>query len=232
VYDRVDIYSATTNTWRPGTPMPTARHGIFPVAHAERIYVAAGGVVVGGSSSAILEIYNPVLVPHVVSSEFLFEQAPLRVRITFSEDVSASLQPSDLRVQRLPGDPPFAATGVSYDAATNSATFTLTTPLADGNYRATLLASGVRDIADNALAADVPTDFFVLAADANRDRRVNLDDFNILATNFGQSNRTFSQGDFNYDGQVNLSDFNILASRFGIALAGGDSDDPVGTLLD
>jgi N-acetylneuraminic acid mutarotase len=218
-FDRVDIYSALTNTWRPGTAMPTARHGIFPIAHAERIYVAGGGVQVGVSSSTILEVYNPVLVPYVQASEFLFEQAPLRIRVRFSEDVSASLQPADLSVQRLPGDPPFTPTGVNYDAATNAATFTLTTPLPDGNCRATLLAGGVTDAAGNALAANVPIDFFVLAGDANRDRQVNLADFNILAANFGQGPRTFSQGDFNYDTVVNLDDFNVLASRFGAAVA-------------
>jgi hypothetical protein len=47
---------------------------------------------------------------------------------------------------------------------------------------------------------------------------VNLADFNLLASNFGQSNRIFSQGDFNYDGTVNLQDFNLLASRFGSSL--------------
>jgi hypothetical protein len=47
---------------------------------------------------------------------------------------------------------------------------------------------------------------------------VNLADFNILASNFGHSPRTFSQGDFNYDGIVNLADFNLLASRFGTSL--------------
>ena len=218
-FDRVDIYSALTNTWRPGTPMPTARHGIFPLTHAERIYVAGGGVQVGASASTILEVYNPILVPFVRSSAFLFEQAPLRLRVTFSEDVSASLGAGDVSVQRLPGDPPFTPTGVSYDSATNTATFTLTTPLPDGNYRATVIAAGVSDAAGNALAADVPIDFFILAGDANRDRRVNLNDFNVLAANFGQSPRTFSQGDFTYDGIVNLDDFNVLASRFGTIIS-------------
>ncbi|MEM9478904.1 MAG: kelch repeat-containing protein, partial [Verrucomicrobiota bacterium] len=57
VYDRVDIYNPVTNTWRLGTPMPTARHGIFPVEHAGVIYVAAGGVQAGGSASNLLEAY-------------------------------------------------------------------------------------------------------------------------------------------------------------------------------
>jgi hypothetical protein len=59
----------------------------------------------------------------------------------------------------------------------------------------------------------------VLAGDATRDGRVNLNDFNVLAANFGGSNKTFSQGDFTYDGQVNLEDFNILAGRFGAAVS-------------
>ena len=69
------------------------------------------------------------------------------------------------------------------------------------------------------MAADVDIPFFVLASDANGDERVNLRDFNILAANFGELNRPFSQGDFNYDGLVNLQDFNLLASRFGQAIA-------------
>jgi N-acetylneuraminic acid mutarotase len=58
VYDRVDIYNPTTNTWRLGEPMPTARHGIFPVVIGGRIHVAGGGIVAGHSSSAVLQTYN------------------------------------------------------------------------------------------------------------------------------------------------------------------------------
>jgi N-acetylneuraminic acid mutarotase len=43
VYNRVDIYNVASNTWRSGTPMPTARHGIFPVLRGNRIYVVGGG---------------------------------------------------------------------------------------------------------------------------------------------------------------------------------------------
>jgi N-acetylneuraminic acid mutarotase len=56
VYNRVDIYNPSTNTWRLGPAMPTARHGIFPLLQSNKIYVAAGGVVAGASSSKILEI--------------------------------------------------------------------------------------------------------------------------------------------------------------------------------
>jgi len=43
VYNRVDIYNVASNTWRLGTPMPTARHGIFPALRGNRIYVVGGG---------------------------------------------------------------------------------------------------------------------------------------------------------------------------------------------
>ncbi|MBB6429242.1 Kelch repeat-containing protein [Algisphaera agarilytica] len=57
VYDRVDIYNPVTNTWRSGTPIPTARHGIFPLEHAGVIYLAGGGTQAGFSASNLLEAY-------------------------------------------------------------------------------------------------------------------------------------------------------------------------------
>jgi hypothetical protein len=88
------------------------------------------------------------------------------------------------------------------------------------------------DVAGNPFVG-VQFDFFFLNGDANRDRRVNLSDFNALASNFGQPNRNFAQGDFNYDGQVNLQDFNILASRFGNTLGpAGRGTGEAGDVLD
>jgi len=57
VYNRVDVYDPLTNAWRLGTPMPTARHGIFPLSIGDRIYVAGGGTQAGHSASSILEFY-------------------------------------------------------------------------------------------------------------------------------------------------------------------------------
>jgi hypothetical protein len=56
-----------------------------------------------------------------------------------------------------------------------------------------------------------------LPGDANLDNAVNLQDFNILASNFGQSGRTWVQADFTGDGMVNLQDFNRLAGHFGLS---------------
>src|SRR5205823_5589370 len=112
------------------------------------------------------------------------------------------------------------AMSISFSGNTATVTFPGLTNgvLDDGNYHLSIAASGVSDTMGSPLINDVSLDFFVLAADANRDRTVNILDFNILATNYNQTPRTFSQGDFNYDSTVNVLDFNILASRYGTNL--------------
>jgi N-acetylneuraminic acid mutarotase len=59
VYDRVDIYDPQTNSWTLGPSLSTPRHGIFPIAVANRILVAGGGEHSGGGSpSSVLEILD------------------------------------------------------------------------------------------------------------------------------------------------------------------------------
>ena len=154
--------------------------------------------------------------PTVTSSAFLFETAPQRVRFTFSQDVAASISAADFQITGPPGTPPHT---FSYDTVTNTATLSFSAILPDGNYTARAIASGITNAQGQAMPADSVLNFSFLQGDANRDGRVSLSDFNTLAANFGQSNRTFSQGDFSYDGAVNLEDFNILASRFGATLS-------------
>ena len=85
----------------------------------------------------------------------------------------------------------------------------------------TLPAGAVSDTASNPSTAPFTFDFFVLAGDADRSRTVDTIDFNILATNFALSGKTFSQGDFDYSGTVDTIDFNLLANRFSQSLAAG-----------
>ena len=166
--------------------------------------------------------------PTVASNDFVFDTAPHEVRFTFSENVSASLTAADLVVADLThgGTVPAASIAMSYDFGSNTAVFTFpgysAGVLPDAAYRATIAAGNVEDPSGNPLAADAAYNFFFLMADANHDGSVNLGDFNVLASNFGQSNRTFGQADFNYDGTVNLADFNILAGRFGNVLSAAD----------
>jgi hypothetical protein len=62
--------------------------------------------------------------------------------------------------------------------------------------------------------------FDVVAGDMTGDRTVGFADLLILAQNFGQTGRTFSQGNIDYspDGLVGFSDLLILAQRFGTSL--------------
>ncbi|MBA3883163.1 MAG: hypothetical protein H0X73_10710 [Chthoniobacterales bacterium] len=58
VYNRVDVYNPVAKTWRLETPMPTARHGIFPVVGNGKIFVAGGGVQAAHSSSRVFEVFS------------------------------------------------------------------------------------------------------------------------------------------------------------------------------
>lgn len=58
VYARVDIYDPVANRWRAGPPLPTPRHGIFPLLVGDRILVLGGGVRSGGSASVVAEILD------------------------------------------------------------------------------------------------------------------------------------------------------------------------------
>ncbi len=57
-YDRVDVYDPATNTWRLETPMPTARHGVFPMLFEGRIFLPGGGTVAAFSQSNKFEVFN------------------------------------------------------------------------------------------------------------------------------------------------------------------------------
>jgi hypothetical protein len=174
--------------------------------------------------------------PAVTASAFNFATLPQRLSFTFNQNVGPSLGLDDIVVTQLPGGPTVTPSGLSYDAPTNTATFTFNAPLPDGRFRARLIAAGISG-PGGTLPADHLFEFTFLRGDANGDGRVNLNDFNILAANFGQSPRDFTQGDFDYSGNVNLSDFNILASRFGLIVGPAAADsagsvDGVDELLD
>ena len=210
-------------------------HGVNPAADGWTDLYSVGGIsadgntIVGfGERNGQPEAFVATLaVPEMVASAFQFNDLPHRIAATFDQNVSASLGTDDLLIENLTTQQtiPSSDFALAYDASTNAATFTYTGNaggingvLPDGNYRATLLAAGITNGSGTPMPADVTLDFFFLNGDANRDGQVNLSDFNVLAANFGQGGRDFTQGDFTYDTIVNLSDFNILASRFGQSL--------------
>lgn len=86
-------------------------------------------------------------------------------------------------------------------------------PLPSGHYTFWLQQNGAPSSfrLDFLLAMELP-------GDANNDGQVNLQDFNVLKSNFGRGTTT-AQGDFNGDMAVNLQDFNILKANFGKSAA-------------
>lgn len=66
--------------------------------------------------------------------------------------------------------------------------------------------------------ANETLEFFVLAGDINRDRRVDTMDFNLLSGNFGVVAASYSNGDLNYDGTVDSKDLNIFQAQNGKSL--------------
>jgi hypothetical protein len=153
--------------------------------------------------------------PKVLASLQVWQTLPHELHFDFSRDVSASLALADIVVQNTTTSSPVTPDSFNFDTGTNRATLGFINPLPDGNYTATITAAGVTDALGTALAANHVFNFHFLVGDANHDAKVDSDDFNILATNFGLSNRIFSHGDFNYDTLVTSDDFNLLATKFG-----------------
>jgi hypothetical protein len=209
-----------------GTTTTVTTDGSTVLADGMRA-ITATQTVPGQLPSAIsgpLSITIDTAAPSVLGSTFSFATSHA-LTYSFNENVGPTVAADDLVLDNLTTITTIAPAtiAVSYNAGTNVATFTFpgqpNSRLPDGNYHATIAFDAVTDIAGNALLADQSSNFFFLTGDANHDGSVNLQDFNILASNFGQSPRDFTQGDFNYDGTVNLSDFNLLASKFGQSLS-------------
>jgi hypothetical protein len=65
--------------------------------------------------------------------------------------------------------------------------------------------------------------------DATLDGSVSQTDFNRVADNFNATNTTWWQGNFNFDNVTNMADFNLLASNYGQSgLGPGDDEEPQG----
>jgi hypothetical protein len=93
-------------------------------------------------------------------------------------------------------------------------------PLPDGDYRMVLNRLAFGDALGNPMPQDFTFDFYVLAGDANRDRKVDFNDLAALAQNYNTSGKSFSQGNFSYDstGKVDFNDLVILAQRYNTSL--------------
>jgi hypothetical protein len=164
---------------------------------------------------------NDEWAPSVPSQSFDV-RAGRSLTIKFNEDVvvdSAAVRVTNVATSTDVSD---ADVHWSYDPATRRLTVAIgdaSSSPADGNYRLSLLTGHVADLAGNGIAADLSVDFFVLAADANHDRKVDFTDLVKLAQNYNTSGKTFAEGDFNLDGTVDFDDLVLLAQRYNTTLA-------------
>jgi GH25 family lysozyme M1 (1,4-beta-N-acetylmuramidase) len=239
VDSRVTVYPMWVAHWTFDPVNTQPNIGIWP-SYAFWQY-ADNGTVPGISTACDLDVYNGDMaslqvnyaIPRtaVTSSSYNFNLPSGQgqtLTFNFNLNVGASLTRTDLTLTNTTtGQPiPSANIAVSYDNATNVATFSfpgyLNGILPDGNYTATLSGAGVADSAGTTMASNYAKTFFFLQGDANHDHTVDTIDFNSLAANFNGTGKTFSQGNFNYDanGAVDTTDFNLLAGNFGKTQAG------------
>jgi len=175
----------------------------------------------GSNTSEFSRAVSVTAAPPIVTAS-AFDPQHNTITFTFSKDVSASLSPDSLRVHNNTSGLDVAATGVTYDASSNTATFALPGSIPTGSYVATLLARSVADASGLALDGNgdgIPGDdysftFQTTAGDVNLDSAVNFADLLVLTQNYGQP-ATFAGGDLNHDGCVDFNDLLILAQNFG-----------------
>ncbi len=157
-----------------------------------------------------------VVAPTVIGASYDLSRSPNKLSFSFNMTVGAT---GALHINNVATGASVTVINYSYNNITNTATFTFNGPIPDGNYRATLTASAVKNAANVPMVSDYTYSFFALAGDANHDRVVDISDLGMLATNWQGSGKTFAEGDFNYDSIVDISDLGILATNWQKSLA-------------
>lgn len=164
--------------------------------------------------------------PRVLSATFRYDSRPQALVYRFGEDVSASLSPADLYVQDTRTYLSYTPTQMTYDRASNTATFAFSQALPDGVFRALMFADGVTDAAGNQLAGDPASftarnhvlDFFNLAGDVDRDGAVGFSDLLTVSQRYGATGATWASGDVDGDGQVGFGDLLLISQQYGQSL--------------
>jgi len=68
---------------------------------------------------------------------------------------------------------------------------------------------------NTALTEDEVVTLATLPGDADLDRSVDVNDLGVLATNYGLTGKSWTEGDFNGDGDVDVIDLGVLATWYG-----------------
>jgi hypothetical protein len=167
------------------------------------------------------------IAPYILDQGYDDTGAVPTIFVQFSEDVSAALTVDYLELidNTTMEQVPSALLDVTYDAGTNTASFTFPgytdSILPAGDYTAKILGT-LTDLAGNPLGAETPFDFTVAAvyldADVNMDGFVNIFDINLVSANWGTAGPA---GDANHDNIVNIFDINLVSAFWGQFPPGG-----------
>lgn len=171
--------------------------------------------------------------PQVTANVVNLDAAPQSLEFTFSEEVL--IDPADLTLtdNTTSQTVPTASIALSYNSATNTATFTF--PgfgggiLPSGAYTASLSTIGVTDLASNPLQANgnQTLSFSWLRGDVNESGAIDAVDIDALYAAFGPSSNP--RIDLDGNGTVNQADVtvlvaSILGTQYGDADLDGDVD--------
>lgn len=153
--------------------------------------------------------------PTSIIQSFNRDTGPAQVlSASFSESV-VDVAGSGLDVVNLgPGVSPAPST---VSGSGNTRTFNFGGTLDRGNYTAAFNSTGT-DVAGNSILASSTINFRFFAGDADNSGGVDFNDLVLLARNFNQSGKVFSDGDFDYSGTVDFNDLVILARNFNQSL--------------
>ncbi len=154
----------------------------------------------------------------VTSGEFDYQTAQSLV-LNFNRAVDPTMLAGAISLTNQTTQATVSPASIHLAYSNITGTFTFTSILPDGNYRAMIPASATLNSAGEHLTTDYTFNFFIQTGDADHNGIVNAADFTLLAQNFGKTNATWGQGDFNYDGVVNAIDFSLLATTFGMVLS-------------
>jgi hypothetical protein len=207
----------STYSLAPGAPLS---HGPHDIA----IRVSSGSSIAlsnNSTSSASLGVSIDTVSPTLNDVTFHYDSAQ-DITAEFDSDVAATVQNTDLNLVNDSTATTITPDHIAVNAASNTAVFSFAgfpyNALPDGYYHATIPAANITDLAGNALGAAVQLAFYIMAGDADHNATVDSADLTMVSANWGQSPRTFSQGDFSYDGRVDVEDFKILTSRWQTSL--------------